>query len=90
MDRDQVMEAYLAKCTTMNAVFEALCKHPYGLTQQELIAVVYKGAHEPDWAYNCICVCCCRFNRIAERKGWSLRVRGKNGPGGKRQIWIVK
>jgi hypothetical protein len=86
------MEAYLARCTIMQSVFNALCVHPYGLTANELVAEVYGHLEDggPTWAINSICVSCVRFNQRAEKHGWSLRVKGRCGPGGRRQIWIVK
>ena len=84
------MEKYLEKSAVMQAVFNALCANPRGLTSEQLVTFVYRGCKEPDWAVNSICVTCTRFNKKAREGRWSFRVRGTPGPGGKRQIWIVK
>jgi hypothetical protein len=86
------MEEYLQRSSVAQAVFNALCAHPYGLTADELVESVYGKCEDggPLWAANSICVSCVHFNKRAEREGWSLRIRGTPGPGGRRQIWIVR
>lgn len=84
------MEAYLAKCTVMQAIFNALCDNPRGLTAHELISWVYKGNKEPTWAISSIQVCCVKFNQRMAEVGSCIRIKGTPGPGGRRQIWIVR
>ena len=71
-------------------IFSALCDRPYGLTNPELRAAVYSGAHEPDWAPECIQVAVCRFNRLAKRAGLGLRIRGGGGPGSRYLLYLAR
>jgi len=84
------MDAYLKKSFVMQAIFNALTEHPYGLNGQQLITYVYRNCNEPSWAYNCISVTVRRFNKRMEKLKCSLRVRGRKGRNGGYQIWIVR
>ena len=84
------IEDYFVRSFVARRVFEALCAHPYGLTVNELIAIAYHGASEPDWARSSLQVCICLFNRKAIKNRWGLRIHGTGGPSSKYLIWLVR
>ena len=80
----------LSRSPVKQRIFSALCEHPYGLTNGQLIARVYKGAREPTWAEGSIQAAVYAFNKIMRQMGSCLRIKGNGGPGSIYRIWIVK
>lgn len=82
---------------TMGRIFEALCAHPYGLTNREICDYVYADDQDggPDNAWNSINVTICRFNQRAKRDKLGVRIltrtsRGTIGHGHRHYVFIVK
>ena len=75
MDRVAIADEYLfGHQKNAQDIFHCLCENPHGLTNVELIRLVY-GAKEPDWAANGISVSICKFNQRARRIGAALRIK---------------
>lgn len=57
-------------------IFDALCEHPYGLTKDQLVEVVYPNPDkEPDWAITSLTVCICRMNKKLKRDNSPFRIK---------------
>jgi hypothetical protein len=86
-------------CPIQDRIFEALIRHPRGLHMAQLIAEVYRGCREPDWAQGSVQVSICVFNKKRKAAGSSLRIhssiignrrRTGGGTGSIYQVWVVK
>ena len=91
---------FYANCAIAR-IFYALCEHPYGLTREELVDIIY--GDDPDGgplaAGNCISVNVWRFNVLARRHRIGLRIgmrkgdkrmRRGGGKGVRRCLWVVR
>ena len=85
-------DLYTKPAPIAEALFAALCAHPYGLTNNALCELIYGhradgGADHAQWSLQ---VTVCSFNRRAAKAGLGLRIRGSGGPGSKYLIYVVK
>ena len=71
-------------------MFNALCEHPCGLTVNELIEIVYRGAKEPAYAVGCVQAASHFINARFKDQKIGLRIRGSGGRGSRYRIYVIR
>lgn len=76
----------------MEALFNALCEHPYGLTNKEIADKIYADREDggPDWSAVAINLHVMRFNRFAKQYGLNLRIRSLTNSGRRYSLFLVR